>query len=40
MFTSKIEALDPLMQSKLSLSKYSEPHSYVMCVEVVCPSVG
>jgi len=23
-----MEALDPLMQSKLSLSKYSEPHIY------------
>jgi len=22
----------PLMQSKLSLSKYSEPHIYIMCM--------
>jgi len=34
-----MEALDPLMQSKLSLSKYSEPHIYIMCMEAVCPSV-
>ena len=34
-----MEALDPLMQSTLSLSKYSEPHIYLMCMEVVCPSI-
>lgn len=34
-----MEALDPLMMSKLSLSKYSEPHIYIMCMEAVCPSV-
>jgi hypothetical protein len=34
-----MEALDPLMQSKLSLNEYSEPHIYIMCMEAVCPSV-
>jgi len=34
-----MEALDPLIQYTLSLSKYTEPHIYIMCMEAVCPSV-